>query len=245
MRRQKFQSGAIVATNSKLQIFWNSDHRHTSIFIKAVVFNHVGLSWMILNKDQYEFSVEQKFIEWCTGVPWFHNTIFRNLHGPIFEELFFTARQDMYVLMCGLHAYDKENYQSTGATNFGGGRPIPNDSTTITPSFTQIAPWRGRGCASWGRRNQQPCISAAARGHGTEGQPSYPGPLATGDRQCSQHTCREHWRPDAQDEGPREVPPRGRTREKEDVSRGLPPAASEFLPLCCLGGQADGGGSHR
>ena len=134
----------LLQQNITLWIFWNSDHRHTSIFIKAVVFNHVGLSWMILNKDQYEFSVEQKFIEWCTGVPWFHNTICHNLHGPIFEELFFTARQDMYVLMCGLHAYDKENYQSTGATNFGGGRPIPDDSTTITPSFTQIAPWRGR-----------------------------------------------------------------------------------------------------
>ena len=31
--------------------------------------------------------------------------------------------------MCGLHAYDKNNDRSTDATNFGGGRPLPEDST--------------------------------------------------------------------------------------------------------------------
>ena len=33
--------------------------------------------------------------------------------------------------MCGLHVFNKENYNSTDATNFGGGRNIPDDSTTI------------------------------------------------------------------------------------------------------------------
>ena len=47
-----------------------------------------------------------------------------NLHCPIFEEFFVTARQDIYDLMCGLYVYKKDNDKSTGATNFGGGRPL-------------------------------------------------------------------------------------------------------------------------
>ena len=100
------------------------------VFIKTVVFHHVGLSCLILTKEQYEFSVEEHFIEWCTGGPLFNETIYCNLHGPIFEECFFTA-WDRYYLMCGFHAYDKENYKSTYAANFGGRSTIPDDSTTI------------------------------------------------------------------------------------------------------------------
>ena len=32
--------------------------------------------------------------------------------------------------MCSLHAYNKENYKSTDATDFGGGRPLPEYSKT-------------------------------------------------------------------------------------------------------------------
>ena len=60
------------------------DHRHPSSFIKTVVFNNVGLSFMILTKEKYEFTVEEHSIEGCTGGPWFNVTIFGNLHDPIF-----------------------------------------------------------------------------------------------------------------------------------------------------------------
>ena len=62
---------------------------------------------MILTKDPYEFSVEEHVIEWCTGGPKFIETICWNLHGPIFEEIFVTARKDICDLICGLHAYNK------------------------------------------------------------------------------------------------------------------------------------------
>ena len=101
------------------------------VFIKAVVFRYVGLSWVIITKKQYGFSVEEHFIEWCTGGPWFNETVFQNLHGPIFEEFFVTARQNIYVLMCGLHGLYKEVYKSTDETKFGDGIPTPDDSTTI------------------------------------------------------------------------------------------------------------------
>ena len=39
-----------------------------------------------------------------------------------------------------------------------------------------------------------------------------------------------------------EMPSRGGKGEEEDVSGGLPPETSSLLPLCRLGGQADGVG---
>ena len=78
-----------------------------SVFIKDVLCCHVGLSWMIETKEQYIFTVKEDFIDWCTGVSWFNETICLNLHVPVSEELFFTASKDIYDLMCGLHAYNK------------------------------------------------------------------------------------------------------------------------------------------
>ena len=42
------------------------------VFIKDVVFNHVGLSWMIETKEKYKFVVDEHYIEWCTVVPCFN-----------------------------------------------------------------------------------------------------------------------------------------------------------------------------
>ena len=67
-----------------------------------------------------------------TGGPWFNFFKCLNTHGPIFEEFFVTACIDRYDRMRGLHADDKKNDKSTDVTNFGGGSPIPYDSTTIS-----------------------------------------------------------------------------------------------------------------
>ena len=62
--------------------------------------------------------------------------------------------------MCGFNAYNKENDKSTDATNFDGGIPIPDNSTTISivylcVSIKSIYTWLNvlenyftwRGCA--------------------------------------------------------------------------------------------------
>ena len=42
------------------------------VFIKAVVFHHDGLLYMIENKEKNKFAVDDRFIEWCTVGPWFN-----------------------------------------------------------------------------------------------------------------------------------------------------------------------------
>ena len=61
-------------------------------FIKASVFHHVGLSWMIQTNYQIYYSVHEPFPCWCTGGPWYNKTIVQ-LCWPFFEEFFVTALQ--------------------------------------------------------------------------------------------------------------------------------------------------------
>ena len=87
---------------------------------------------MIATREQYNFTAEKQYEEWCTGGPWFNKTIFQYLHGPLSEELSVTAREDRYDIMCRLHASDKRKEKSIGATYFHGGRPLPEDSNINT-----------------------------------------------------------------------------------------------------------------
>ena len=36
------------------------------VFIKAAVFHHVGISWMIEMEEQCDFSVDGYYAKWCT-----------------------------------------------------------------------------------------------------------------------------------------------------------------------------------
>ena len=69
------------------------------------------------------------FLVSVQGWKWYSTKIFQNLQMPKFDDLFITARQYMYGLMCGLQAYGKLNNKSTDATSFGGGRNLPEFST--------------------------------------------------------------------------------------------------------------------
>ena len=57
---------------------------------------------MIETKGKYKFAADEHFIDRCTGVPWFNQTICQNLLESIFREFFITARQDRYDLICVL-----------------------------------------------------------------------------------------------------------------------------------------------
>ena len=93
------------------------------------MFYNVSLSWIIQIKEQIYLSSDEKFAHWCKGGIWYNKTIRNNLHVTVFEDLFVTARQDRYQLMCGLHAYKNMHKKSSDEMIFDGGRPIPDDST--------------------------------------------------------------------------------------------------------------------
>ena len=92
------------------------------------MFHHVGISLVIATKGKYHFSVSEQYGECCTGGKWFNVKFCQSLHGPLFEEFFFTAHQEIYNIMCELYAYNKLKDNSNGATYFHGCRPLPEDS---------------------------------------------------------------------------------------------------------------------
>ena len=49
------------------------------------MFHRVGILCRIATKEKYHFAVDEYYEEWCKRGPWFNETIFRNIYGPLFE----------------------------------------------------------------------------------------------------------------------------------------------------------------
>ena len=65
-----------------------------TVFIKAVVFNHVYLPWLIQTKEQNLFGADEEFLCWCKYGTQYNTTICSNLHGHVFEDfLNYMSRQ--------------------------------------------------------------------------------------------------------------------------------------------------------
>ena len=125
--------------NSYLPIFWDINTRNPSSFYQIYCVSYCCFIMYDINQGAIYICCWRKFIECCTGGPWFNKTIHRHLHGPIFDELFFTAHQDRYGWMCGVHAYNRKNDKSTDVTDFGGGRPQPEYSTKTNLVYLYVS----------------------------------------------------------------------------------------------------------
>ena len=90
---------------------------------------------------------------------------------------------------CGL-VTARHNELRDGVAYLDGKAFTPFHMHDEPPHLLRLRREENEGRASRVKRKQQ--AYSSARGHGTEGKPSYPGPLATGDRRCSRHACHEH-----------------------------------------------------
>ena len=66
---------------------------------------------MIATKNKINSAVDEQYEDWCTGFPWFNETIFKNPHGSLLGYCFVTAREGIYVLMCGFNSYNQPKSQ--------------------------------------------------------------------------------------------------------------------------------------
>ena len=74
--------------------------------------------------------MDEQYDDWCKGGPWFNETICHNIRYHLFEELFVTAREDIYGLMCELYAYNQRK-KVNWCNIFFGGHPLTSDSNLI------------------------------------------------------------------------------------------------------------------
>ena len=96
-----------------------------------MVFNHVGLSWIIDNNIHLKFDMEVQGRKCMEKVPWYNTTTCSQLNGHSFEDFFKTLCKDRYELMYYVYAYGKEH------------APIPDYASSGNVITMPINPFKG------------------------------------------------------------------------------------------------------
>ena len=55
----------------------------TSVFNK--ILHHVGMLWIIENREQLQYDMYIQNSDWMTGCSWYNTYICKKLHGKLFE----------------------------------------------------------------------------------------------------------------------------------------------------------------
>ena len=61
--------------------------------------DHVGMIWIIENHEDLKYDMEIQNSDWMTGGPWYNTSIFKTLHGNIFEAFIINEITDRYNIM--------------------------------------------------------------------------------------------------------------------------------------------------
>ena len=78
-------------------------------FVINMVFQHVGLFWIIQSNQKLNFDFQHKFHYCILNLPWYNTTICSLLYGLSFEYYVTTAIHDRYNLMCSIEDHDREH----------------------------------------------------------------------------------------------------------------------------------------
>ena len=73
-------------------VIWGKHKGENHIFIKAVVFQHFGISWLIRPKTQLGYDFYKYCTHWIKNVPWYNKTIYAIIIGSPLRD-FFVANQ--------------------------------------------------------------------------------------------------------------------------------------------------------
>ena len=78
-----------------------------TIFVLNTLLHHVGMLWIIEKHEQLKYDIEKHNPEWMTGGTWYNTSIYKELHGKVFEGFIRNAKTDRYNIMCSIDAYEK------------------------------------------------------------------------------------------------------------------------------------------
>ena len=93
--------------------------------------HHVGMIWIIENHEDLKYDMDIQNSDCMTGGTWYNTSIFKKLHGILFEAFIINARTDRYNIMCSIDAYEREHQSySCDYGSSDGGCTIPITPTT-------------------------------------------------------------------------------------------------------------------
>ena len=89
-----------------------------------MVFQNVGLLWLIDNNKNYKFETDLE-----DKVLWYNTIISKKLNGQRFVDYFKTGRKDRYYLMFDVDAYVKEHVLMPDDESSGSVIPMSSTSS--------------------------------------------------------------------------------------------------------------------
>ena len=96
-----------------------------TVFLLNTLLHHVGMSWIIETHEQLKYDTDKNNSNWMTGGTWYSTSIYKKLHGIVFEEFIRNAKTDIYNLMCSIDAYDREHLSYFDDVSSGVGYALP------------------------------------------------------------------------------------------------------------------------
>ena len=94
-----------------------------------MVFQHVGLSWIIQSNQQLNFDFQHHCPSWILNGPGYNTNTRSKLYGSLFEDYVTTTRRYRYNLMCSIEAHKRYQKSINDDKSSDGDRPLPYNST--------------------------------------------------------------------------------------------------------------------
>ena len=90
-------------------IFYTTYQEIITTFVLNTMLHHVDMLWIIENHEYLKYDMEIQNPDWLTGGPWYNTSIFKKLHGKLFEVFIRNSRTDRYNIMCSIDEYEREH----------------------------------------------------------------------------------------------------------------------------------------
>ena len=93
-------------------------------FVIHVVFQNVGLYWIIENKNNLKFDMNKHCNQRTENGPWYNTTILSQLNSKNFEDYLKKGHRYRYELMCDVDECSKDHIPMPDNGSSGGDRPM-------------------------------------------------------------------------------------------------------------------------
>ena len=96
---------SIICINCGKETMIDVDNMNTiyqdiiTTFVLNKMLHHIGMLWIIENHEQLQYDMDIKKSDCVTGGPWYNKSIYKKVHGKLFEVFIINARTDIYHIM--------------------------------------------------------------------------------------------------------------------------------------------------
>ena len=99
-------------------------------FVLNTMLHRVGMLCIIATHEQLQYDMDKHNSDWMTSGTCYNISIYKKLHGKVFEGFIINTRSYRYNIMCSIDIHEKYHPSSCADGSSSGGCPLPSNSTT-------------------------------------------------------------------------------------------------------------------